>query len=202
MKKYFLFLALSGVIMSGCNEKKWVYPETKQQDVIDDYFGQSVADPYRWLEDDNAADVKEWVDAQNAVTNKYFEKIPFRAALNKHLTEIWDFPKYTTPSRKGDRYFFMKNDGLQNQYVLYTQIGLDGEPEVLLDPNTLSEDGTTALAGTALSNDGKYLAYLIATAGSDWNEIFVMDVATKEQLPDHLEWIKFSGASWLGDGFF
>ena len=202
MKKYFLLLALSGVIMSGCNEKKWTYPETAKQDVVDDYFGVQVADPYRWLEDDNAADVKAWVDAQNAVTNKYLEKIPFRAALNKHLTEIWDFPKYGTPSRKGDRYFFMKNDGLQNQYVLYTHIGLDGEHEVLLDPNTLSEDGTVALAGTSLSNDGKYLAYKIARAGSDWNEIFVMDVATKEQLPDQIEWVKFSGISWLGDGFF
>ena len=202
MKKYFLFVALSGLIMSGCNEKKWVYPDTKQQDVTDDYFGQSVADPYRWLEDDNADEVKAWVEAQNAVTDKYFGKIPFRTALNKHLTEIWDFPKYGTPSRKGDRYFFMKNDGLQNQYVLYTQIGLDGEPETLLDPNTLSEDGTVALAGTELSNDVKYLAYQIARAGSDWNEIFVMDVATKEQLTDHIEWVKFSGASWLGDGFF
>ena len=203
MKKYFLLLAVSGIIMSGCNEKKWgAYPETKKQDVVDDYFGVQVADPYRWLENDTAADVKAWVEAQNAVTNDYLKKIPFRTALNEHLTAMWDFPKYGTPTRKGDRYFFMKNDGLQNQYVLYTQIGLDGEPEVLLDPNTLSEDGTVALAGTGLSNDGKYLAYQIAKAGSDWNEIFVMNVATKEQLPDHIEWVKFSGASWLGNGFF
>jgi len=202
MKNIFLLLVLSGFIMIGCNGKKWVYPETKQLDVVDNYFGQSVADPYRWLEDDNAEDVKAWVIAQNAITNDYLEKIPFRAALNKHFTEMWNFPKYGTPSRKGDRYFFMKNDGLQNQYVLYTHIGLEGEPEVLLDPNTFSEDGTVALAGTSLSNDGKYLAYQIARAGSDWNEIFVMDVITKEQLPDHIEWVKFSGVSWLGDGFY
>jgi prolyl oligopeptidase len=200
--KQFIILFLAGMIMFGCNQKKWSYPETKKQDVVDTYFEQQVADPYRWLENDTAAEVKEWVDGENAITNKYLETIPFRKELNSYLTKIWNFPKYGTPSRKGSRYFYMKNDGLQNQSVLYTQIGLAGESEVLLDPNTLSEDGTVALSGLSISHDGKHLAYQLATAGSDWNEIFVMNIETKEKLTDHIEWVKFSGTAWFGDGFF
>lgn len=202
MKNTLFILTIIALVMIGCNQKKWNYPETKKENVVDEYFGVAVEDPYRWLEDDNAAEVKDWVLAENKVTDDYLANIPFRDELNKKLTKIWNFPKYGTPFKKGERYFFMKNDGLQNQYVLYMQSALDAEPEVLLDPNTFSEDGTVALAGFSFSKDGKYMAYQTSVGGSDWTEMFVMNVETKELLPDHIRWIKFSGASWLGDGFF
>ena len=202
MKKIIFMGIIACLCLNGCKQKKLSYPESKKQDITDVYFGDTVKDPYRWLEFDTAADVKEWVNAQNAVTDHYLSQIPFRSQLQKKFTEIWDFPKYGTPFKKGGRYFFSKNDGLQNQYVIYTQTSLDSEPEVLLDPNTFSDDGTVSLSGISFSQDGRYLAYKISRGGSDWNEIFVMDVETKEKLNDHLKWIKFSGASWLGNGFF
>jgi prolyl oligopeptidase len=189
--------------MSACNrQQKIEYPDTKRVDVTDDYHGTVVADPYRWLENDTSAETEAWVKAQNAVTFAYLEKIPFRNQIKERLEKMWNYPKYGVTFKKGDRYFYFKNDGLQNQSVLYVQESLDSKPEVLLDPNTLSKDGTVALAAFDVSKDGKYLAYAIARAGSDWNEIFVLEIETGKQLSDHLEWIKFSGISWQGDGFY
>ena len=204
MKNLLLILPVILFVMASCKKevKTWTYPDSKKSDVSDVYFGDTVPDPYRWLENDTAADVKEWVKEQNAVTDQYMATIPFRESLYQEFTRIWDFPKYGTPSKKGNRRFFMKNDGLQNQYVLYMQTGEEGEPEVLLDPHTFSEDGTIALSGISISNDGKYLAYKTSTGGSDWNEIRVMDIESRKMLDDHLHWIKFSGIAWLDDGFF
>jgi prolyl oligopeptidase len=190
--------------MTACNTKESniEYPETKKTDTVDVYFGTEVQDPYRWLEDDMSEETKVWVEAQNNVTFSYLEDIPFREKLKKRYEEIWNYEKFGVPFKKGDYYFFFKNDGLQNQSVLYKQTGIDGDSKVFLDPNKFCEDGTIALAGLSFSNDNKYMAYLTANAGSDWNEIFVVDVETGENLSDHLEWIKFSGASWYKDGFY
>ena len=176
------------------------YPRTKTVEQVDDYYGQRIADPYRWLEDVDAADTKAWVEAQNRVTFGFLERIPERAGLRERLTKLWNFERYGAPFRKGGRYFFFKNDGLQNQAVLYQQASLSGAPAVLLDPNTLSSDGTVALSTIELSEDGRYLAYALAASGSDWNEVKVREVATGKDLVDHLRWIKFSGISWSHDG--
>ena len=194
------FLALS--FMLSCSEKPIQYPPTKKGDVKDTYFGTEVEDPYRWLEDDNSDETAEWVKTQNQLTFGYLEKLPYREQIKTRLTELWDYPKYGTPFKEAGKYFFYKNNGLQNQSVLYTTADLAAEPSVLLDPNTLSEDGTAALSGIEISNDGKYLIYLVAKSGSDWNEIFVKNIETGELLPDHIQWVKFSGASWYNDGFF
>ncbi|MEE4178574.1 MAG: prolyl oligopeptidase family serine peptidase [Bacteroides sp.] len=206
MKKSFLFVMSFSLIMllaSSCQRKTRVeYPETMTVDVVDDYFGVEVADPFRWLEDDNSPETKAWVEVQNAVTFSYLEKIPFREKINERLTEIWDYERFSTPFWKGNYYFFSKNDGMQNQSVLYVREGIDGEPRVLLDPNTMSEDGTIALTSLSISGDAQYLAYGISKGGSDWNEIFVRDIATGEDLDDHIQWVKFSGISWQDDGFY
>lgn len=188
--------------MMSCSEKPLQYPPTKKGDVKDTYFGTEVEDPYRWLEDDNSAETAEWVKSQNQLTFGYLEKLPYRNEIKTRLTELWDYPKYGTPFKEAGKYFFYKNNGLQNQSVLYTTTDLAAEPTVLLDPNTLSEDGTAALNSIEISNDGKYLIYQIAKSGSDWNEIFVKDIETGEILPDHILWVKFSGCSWYKDGFF
>ena len=202
MEKRFLMIAFSLfilVFLSGCS-KKMQYPRTRRVDVTDDYFGTKVSDPYRWLEDDNSEETKAWVKAENEVTFKYLKKIKARKKIEKRLTELWNYEKYGLPWKKGGKYFFSKNDGLQNQSVLYVQTSPEAQPEVLLDPNKLSEDGTVALAITSVNEQGKYLAYGTSSGGSDWREIFVRDVETKKDLPDHLKWIKFSGASWSKDG--
>ena len=175
-------------------------PQAKTVNVVDDYHGTRVADPYRWLEDVDSPETKAWVEAENCVTFAFLEKIPERKALEQRLTAIWNYPRFGTPFKEGGRYFFSKNDGLQNQSVLYTQQSLAGAPATLLDPNTLSEDGTVALSGLAVSRDGKYLAYSTSASGSDWQEFRVRDIATAKDLPDHLRWVKFSGASWTRDG--
>ena len=178
------------------------YPETKTVDQVDDYHGTKVQDPYRWLEDDvrTSEDVAAWVEAQNKVTQAYLNSIPWRGAIEKRITALYDYEKYGIPSKIGGKYFFTKNDGLQNQSVLYVQDKLDGPARVLLDPNSWSKDGTIALSGTAISDDGKYLAYGKAASGSDWNTWHVLDVATGKPLDDELKWVKFSGASWTADG--
>ncbi|MBP1616920.1 MAG: Prolyl oligopeptidase [Bacteroidetes bacterium] len=191
-------LALSN-FSSGQNLK---YPKTAKVDSADTYFGVEVKEPYRWLENDKSPETEAWVKAQNEVTYAYLSKIPFREGLKKRLTELMNYPKYGSPTKKNGVYYFYKNDGLQNQSVLFRQTSLTAEPELLLDPNALSKDGTVALSAISFSNDGKYLAYSIARAGSDWNEIYVMDLATKELLADHIRWVKFSGISWQGDGFY
>ncbi|HSP63886.1 MAG TPA: prolyl oligopeptidase family serine peptidase, partial [Pyrinomonadaceae bacterium] len=179
------------------------YPETKKGEVVDDYFGTKVADPYRWLEDDNAPEVAAWVAAENKVTFGYLDKISYRPQLKDRLTKLLNYPKFSAPTRRGENFIFSKNDGLQNQSIQYIQKGLDGTPEVLLDPNKFSADGTSQLGGFSLSESGKYVAYGISEGGSDWRDYYVLDVATKKPLSDHLEWVKFSGASWIGDqGFF
>lgn len=178
------------------------YPQTRKVDHVDTYHGVQIADPYRWLEDDRSDETAKWVEEQNKVAFAYLEKIPYRAKLKERLERLYNYPKYTSPSRKGELYFFSKNDGLQNQSVLYVQKGLNGAPEVLIDPNKLSEDGTSRLGAFALSKDGKYATYGVSKAGSDWQEYFVMEIATKQTLGDKLEWIKASGASWAGNGFF
>ena len=180
-----------------------VYPETKKGDTVDDYFGTKVADPYRWLEADaNVPEVASWVEAQNKVTFAYLEKIPFRQKIKDRLTQLYNYPKYSAPTRRGNYFFYTKNDGLQNQSVWYRQKGLDGTPEVLLDPNKLSADGTTRLGQFSLSKDGSYLGYGVSQGGSDWNDVYVMDVSSKQLQPDHLEWVKVSGISWQGNGFY
>jgi prolyl oligopeptidase len=182
--------------------QKLQYPHAKKVDQVDTYFGVKVADPYRWLEDENSPATKEWVEAENKVTFAYLEKIPFRQQLRERLEKLFDYPKYSAPFKKGEYFFFSKNDGLQNQSVLYRQMGLDGKPEVVLDPNTFSEDGTTRLSSFSLSKDGKYAAYGISRGGSDWQELYVMEMAGLTRLPDSLRWIKFSGAAWRGNGFY
>ena len=178
------------------------YPKTRKVDHVDTYHGVQVADPYRWLEDDRSAETAEWVKAQNAVTFGYLEKIPYRGKVLDRLMQLYNYPKYSAPTRRGEHYFFTKNDGLQNQSVYYVQKGLAGTPEVLIDPNTLSPDGTTRLAQFALSKDGKYAVVGLSKGGSDWQDYRVMEIATKKMLPDELKWVKVSGASWAGDGFF
>lgn len=201
MKNPILYL-LAFAFMMSCTQKPINYPPTAKGEVKDTYFGTEVEDPYRWLEDDNSAETAEWVKAQNQLTFGYLEKLPFRDQINSRLTELWDYPKYGVPFKKTGKYFFYKNDGLQNQSVLYTTDDLAVEPKVLLDPNTLSDDGTAALTSIEISNDGKYLMYQLAKSGSDWNEIFVKNIETGELLPDRIDWVKFSGISWYNDGFF
>ena len=202
----FLIPCLAALLMTGCMTPDYHvnYPSTRKVDQVDTYHGTQVADPYRWLEDDNAADTKAWVEAQNRVTSDYLGKIPQRSELRERLTQLWNYERYGIPTRKGSRYFISKNNGLQNQSVLYTLDRLDAEPRLLLDPNTLSPDGTVALAGMRVSEDGNLIAYGLAAAGSDWNEWKVRDVRTGKDLSDHLKWVKFSGASWTKDstGFY
>ena len=178
------------------------YPQTRKVDHVDTYHLTSVPDPYRWLEDDNSPETAQWVAAENKVTFGYLEKIPYRAQLKARLETLFNYPKFSAPARKGDYFFFSKNDGLQNQSVLYIQKGLSGTPEVLIDPNKWSEDGTTRLAAFSLSKDGKYAVVGVSRSGSDWQEYGVMEIATKTMLPDKIEWVKVSGASWRGNGFY
>jgi prolyl oligopeptidase len=178
------------------------YPTTKKVDQVDVYHGVSVSDPYRWLEDDRSAETAAWVEAQNAVTFAHLETIPFRPALARRLEQLFDYPKFSQPDRRGGTYFFSKNEGLQNQAVIYTQRGLDGVPEVLLDPNTFSPDGTTKLAVFSVSKDGRLALYGLSEGGSDWLEYRVLDVATRQPLDDVVQWVKVSGAAWAGNGFF
>ncbi|HUL33836.1 MAG TPA: prolyl oligopeptidase family serine peptidase [Candidatus Eisenbacteria bacterium] len=178
------------------------YPQTRKDNQVDDYFGTKVADPYRWLEDDNSAETGQWVAAENKVTFGYLNKIPYRADVKKRLEELYNYPKYTAPFSRGEYLFFFKNDGLQNQDVLYVQKGLESAPEILLDPNKFSADGTSRLGTLDVSSNGRYAAYGISVGGSDWQEIHVMEVATKKPLADDLKWIKFVGAGWAGNGFF
>ncbi|AMS27875.1 prolyl endopeptidase [Bacteroidetes bacterium UKL13-3] len=207
MKKY---LYIAGLFIAACGSKQMEqkkltvlsYPNTHKGDVVDDYFGTKVADPYQWLENDTATEVIQWVKEQNKVTTNYLEQIPYREQIKKRLTEIWNFPKYSSPFKEGEWYYFFKNIGLENQSILYRQKGLNGEPEVFLDPNKLSSDGTVSLASFTFSKDHKYCAVGIAQSGSDWNEVFVMDVATKQKTTDLIKWVKFSGATWYKNGFY
>jgi prolyl oligopeptidase len=176
------------------------YPASAKGTQQDIYHGTSIADPYRWLEDANSAETKVWVDAQNKVTQTFLGQIPERETIKQRLTKLWNYERFSVPYKESGRYFYSRNDGLQNQAVLYTMKSLADEPRLLLDPNTLAADGTVALSGSAVSPDGKYLAYGTAASGSDWNEWKVRDIDTGKDLDDHLKWVKFSGASWTPDG--
>lgn len=179
------------------------YPATYRENVVDNYNGVTVEDPYRWLEDDNSERTKQWVIEQNKITFDYLNQIPFRKQVRDRLEKLWNYPKYSSPFKKGDWYYFFKNDGLQNQSVMYRQKGLQGTPEEFLNPNTLNKEGVAALSGLGFSKKGKYMAYSISVAGSDWQEVYVMETATKKVLPDTIRWVKFSGFNWLGeDGFY
>jgi len=183
-----------------------VYPETRRSDHTDVYHGMKVSDPYRWLEDDvrESAEVKAWVEAQNKTTFGYLEKLPQREAIRRRVEQLWDYEKVGVYIKEGGKYYYFKNDGLQNQSVLYERASLDAEPEVLLDPNAWSDDGTVALGAFEFSEDGRYMAYAENAAGSDWQTWKVLDVAARKPLDDKLEWVKFSGAEWTQDskGFF
>jgi prolyl oligopeptidase len=176
------------------------YPPTRKDDVVDDFHGTKVADPYRWLEDVDSAETRAWVEAENRVTFAYLEEIPERERIRKRLTALWDYPKYGAPFKKGGRYFFFKNSGLQNQSVLYMQTSLTDEPKVLLDPNRFSADGTVALSILAFAEDGRRVVYGTSGSGSDWQEFRVRDVDTQRDRSDQLQWIKFSTAAWTHDG--
>ena len=180
------------------------YPESKAEDFIEEIHGHKIADPYRWMEDLDSPEVREWIEAQNDLTFGFLEKIPLREKIQKRMTELWNYEKMSPPFKRGGRYFYFFNDGLQNQDVLYWMENLDGEPKVLIDPNTLSEDGTVALSGGAISDDGRYLAYGLSDAGSDWQTWYVRRVDDSEDLADEIAWVKFSGASWdkEGQGFY
>ena len=200
MKKLLLLLLIA---VPGLLFAQWQYPETKKTDIKDDYHGTTVEDPYRWLEDDNSDETKAWVVAQNKVTQDYLSKIPYRDKVKKRLEELWNYPRYSSPFKEGEYYYFYKNNGLQNQSVLYRQKGLNGTPEVFLDPNKLAEDGTAALAGRSFSKNSKYMAYSVSQSGSDWQTGYLMDVKTKQKTGEQLNWLKFTGFSWKGDeGFY
>ncbi|KHG40531.1 MULTISPECIES: prolyl oligopeptidase family protein [Aphanizomenon] len=189
--------------MSNFNQPL-TYPTVSKSEQVDNYHGMAIADPYRALEDPDTEATKAWVEAQNQVTFSYLNEIPAREKIKQRLTKLWDYEKYGTPFKEGESYFYFKNDGLQNQSVLYTLPTLDAEPRIVLDPNQLSEDGTIALSGISISENGQLLAYGLSSSGSDWQEWKVRNIATGEDLQDHLQWIKFSGASWTHDhqGFF
>jgi prolyl oligopeptidase len=203
MRVIFMVLLMALIVAPACkNAERMRYPMTRKAEQVDNYFGIKVADPYRWLEDDRSEETAKWVQAQNAVTFEYLGKIPFREALRKRMTEIYNYPRYSSPIRAGEYYFFSKNDGLQNQAVIYIQKGLDGQPEVFIDPNQLSSDGTISVSLLTVSGNKKRIAISRGEAGSDWSEIRIMEIATKQELPDRIQWTKFSNVAWMGDGFF
>ena len=197
MKSVLFSLLLPGILMA---QTPLAYPKTRASDVVEDHFGTRVPDPYRWLEDDNSAETKAWVEAQNKVTFGYLGGIPEQKAIRERITQLFNFEKYTAPFRRGKRYFYSHNSGLQNQYVLKVTEDPKAEGRVLLDPNTLSPDGTVALNGLAVTEDGRLMAYALSAAGSDWLTWHVKDVATGKDLPDEIRWSKASGASWRKDG--
>lgn len=196
---------LSGLLSTGLclnSSAQLAYPASKTVKQRDIYHGKAVDDPYRWLEDDQAAETKEWVEQQNKLTDSYLAMVPYRQKVKERLTELWNFDKMTPPFKRGKRLFSFRNNGLQNQSVLYTQSSLLDKPVPVLDPNTFSSDGTVSLSGIAVSKNGKYLAYGVSTAGSDWVEIRVRNIETGQDLSDKISWVKFSDISWKGDGFY
>lgn len=201
MIRNLLFLGLLS-LNTSLAMAQFTYPKPHKDATVDDYFGQRVEDPYRWMEDDRSEATAQWVKEENEVTESYLSKIPFRAQLLQRLKQVSGYDKEYAPFHKFGRYYFYKSEALANQAVLYVVDKLGDKPRVFLDPNKLSEDGTVALKALSFSNDGKYLAYAISRSGSDWQEFYVMDVATGKLLPDHVEWAKFSGASWYKDGFY
>ncbi|MDP2540117.1 S9 family peptidase [Tenacibaculum discolor] len=209
MRKILLPIICAGTILVSCKEEKQPknnisvnYPETTKKPVVDEYFGTKVTDNYRWLEDDRSTETEAWVKAENEVTFDYLDKIPYREQLKNRLSELWNYEKVGTPFKEGDYTYFYKNNGLQNQYVLYRK-DKDGKEEVFLDPNTFAEDGTTSLGSVSFTKDGKTVAYSISEGGSDWRKVIIMDAETKEIKEDTLVDVKFSGIAWRGnEGFY
>ncbi|MFN4298458.1 MAG: prolyl oligopeptidase family serine peptidase [Thermaurantimonas sp.] len=205
MGKYYFFVVMVGITIMGCEQKnnlKVTYPVTETVDVVDEYFGVKVPDPYRWLEDDLSEKTAQWVKAQNEVTQEFLNRISFREKIFKRLEELWNYEKVSAPFTEGDYTYFYKNDGLQNQSVLY-RTDKSGNTEVFLDPNTFSPDGTTSLAGISFTDDGKLAVYQISEGGSDWRKVIVINAVTKEIIEDTLRDVKFSGLSWYkNEGFF
>lgn len=201
MKTTLLFMATIFLAMNMYSQSL-DYPHSFRGEQIDDYHGTQVADPYRWLEDENSEETKQWVNQQNEVTKRYLSEIPFRNAVRDRLQQLWNYEKSGIPFKKGPWVFCFRNSGLQNQSILYVRKGMDGTERVLLDPNKLSEDGTTSLADYSVSHDYKYLAYSTSKGGSDWNDIYVINIETGEKLSDVVKWTKFSGISWQNDGFY
>lgn len=203
MYKYLTLLVfLSSGLSSVYGQNMYNYPVIENEPVIDDYFGYKINDPFRWLEDDRSPRTEQWVKQENQVTQKYLNRIVYRDKIKTRLKELWDYNKQSAPFKKGNWFFCYKNDGLQNQNVLYIQKSLEDKGEILLDPNTLSNDGTVSLSGTSISKNGKTMAYGISKAGSDWVEIHFKDIATKKELPDVIKWVKFSEMSWKGNGIY
>lgn len=205
MKKSFIIGVAGLLSLASCTTNEtaeMTYPNTRTETVQDDYFGTSVADPYRWLEIDTAAEVEAWVDAQNEVTQGFLSKIDYRSAIAERYTDLFNFVKRSAPSKVGNNFFFYKNDGLQNQSVIYVKDGQNGTPKVFIDPNEVDKNGTTSISLSGASKDERYLAVSTNVAGSDWSELTVYDLETMEQMEDKIEWVKFSGASWWKDGFF
>lgn len=202
MKSYALGLFTLAVALPGFAQQKLAYPPAEKQDIVETHFNTQVADPYRWLEDDRSEKTEQWVKLQNQVTENYLSEIPVRTRLKQRLTELWNFNKQSAPFKKGKHFFCFKNNGLQNQSVLYLKKSAEDPGEILLDPNTLSQEGTVSLSGISISKNGKTLAYGISKAGSDWVEIHFMDIEKKKDIPDIIRWVKFSGMSWKGDGIY
>jgi prolyl oligopeptidase len=202
MKKLLLLPAFWGLFLPMLPAQQLSYPVTKKSDITDDYHGTKVSDPYRWLENDTSAETEAWVKTQNQVTFDYLRKIPYRDALRNRIRELINYPKYSTPFRVGNHYFFSKNDGLQNQSVLYSQVGLEGQAKVFIDPNQLSAKGTVSIGVAGVSNDDRYMVYSQSNAGSDWSELRVREVATGRILSDLVRYVKFSGAAFRGNGFY
>lgn len=202
-KKILSLIAITACSTFQMKAQHLQYPQTAKVDQSDNYFGTKVEDPYRWLENDTAQQTGDWVKSENAVTQQYLSQIPYRQKIHDRLTELWNYERVSAPDKEGDWYVYTKNDGLQNQAVLYVKKGLNGKAEVLLDPNKLSKDGTVAIQATAFSKHQKYFGYAVSASGSDWQEIYIMDFATRTLLKDKLEYVKFTGISWAGEeGFY
>ncbi|HWR35431.1 MAG TPA: prolyl oligopeptidase family serine peptidase [Clostridia bacterium] len=199
---FFSLIIIPAALFAGddTQPQKFLYPQPKKVEQVDDYHGVKVADPYRWMEDLDSADVKTWVDAENKITYGFLDQIPERAAIKSRMTKLMNYERYSSPWKEGNRYFFTRNSGLQNQSVVYWMESLTSEPKLLIDPNTLSADGTVALSGLVISDDAKHMAYGISASGSDWQEWHIRDIDTGKDLADVLKWVKFSGASWTKDG--
>ncbi|MBT7623920.1 MAG: S9 family peptidase, partial [Flavobacteriaceae bacterium] len=202
-RKSFLLIIIFSLFIISCNYNSSLdYHITKKIPVVDTYFETEIIDNYRWLEDDMSSETEDWVSKQNELTYDYLNKIPFRDELKTRLSDLWNYEKISAPFKEGEYTYFYKNSGLQNQMVLYRQLG-DNNPEVFLDPNTFSIDGTTSLAGTSFSKDGSLLAYSISEGGSDWRKIIVVNVESNQIIEDTLVDVKFSGISWKSnDGFY
>ncbi len=202
MKHHFLVFASLFATYSIAQQSPVSYPKTAKGQQIDDYFGEKVTDPYRWLEDDNSKETKAWVEEENKLTFDYLSKIPFRENIRKRIGELYNFPRTSAPYKAGKRYFFTKNDGLQNQAIIYNLVSFDDAPNVFLDPNKMSKDGTAAVALAGFSTKRDKVAYTVSQSGSDWQAMYVMDVENKKLMADSLKWIKFSGAAWYKNGFY